>query len=152
VRKVNIYSSLFLTFAAVAICISAYRLSLYGQRGPGPGFMGFWTGILLFVLSLHLFLKNLLFSKGEEGKGTALVNWKLNVLIIGMLIFYAVILERLGFLLGVFTLISVLFAASKTMKWYIIVGSALLIAVASHILFSVLLRIGLPLGVLSFLR
>lgn len=114
--------------------------------------MGFWTGLLLFLLSLHLFLKNFFSSKDEEGKGAALVNWKLNILIIGMLIFYAGILERLGFLLGVFILISVLFAVSKTMKWYVIVGSALLIAVASHILFSVLLRIGLPLGVLSFLR
>jgi putative tricarboxylic transport membrane protein len=114
--------------------------------------MSFWIGVLLFVLSLHFLLKNLFFFKGEAGKAAVLINWRLNILIIGMLIFYAVTLERLGFIVSVFILISMLFAVSKTMKWYMVVGGAMLIAFASHILFSVLLRIRLPLGVLSFLR
>lgn len=152
-RKINIYSSLFLMLLAVTVCIFAYRLSLYGHRGPGPGFMGFLTGAILFLLSLHLFLKNLFFSKNETGMGTAfLINWKLNLLIIGMLIFYAATLEKIGFVLDTFLLISILFAVSKIMKWYVIMGSAMAIAIASYILFSILLGIGLPLGALNFLR
>jgi len=151
-RKIDVCTSLFLMLLATAVCISSFKLSLYGHRGPGPGFMGLCTGVTLFILSGYLFLKNLFFPKDKAAKGASLINWKQNLMILGMLIFYVVTLERLGFIIAIFLLISVLFAVSKTMKWYVIVGVSLSIAFASFSIFSVILGIQLPLGVLNFLR
>jgi len=151
-RKIDIYSSLFLMLLAVAVCISSSKLSLYGLRGPGAGFMGFYTGVILFILSCYLFLKNLFSPKDKAANNVILVNWKQNLLILGVLIFYVLTLERLGFIIAMFLLISVLFAVSKTMKWYVIVVVSLSIAFASFSIFSIMLGIQLPLGMLSFLR
>jgi hypothetical protein len=151
-RKINIYTSLFLMLLALAICYSSIRLSLYARRGPGPGFMGFGTGGVLFLLSLHLFLKNLFSSKGEAVEGEVLKNKKVNIWILCSLIFYALFLERLGYVLDLFIVLSLMFAISKNMKWYVIIGSSVLISLGSYILFSVLLGIGLPTGVLNFLK
>jgi len=136
----------------LAISLSSIKLSLYGRRGPGPGFMCFGTGGILFLLSLHLFLKNLFFSKGEAIEGEAFKNKKVNLWILGSLIFYTLFLERLGYVLDLFIVLLLLFAISKTMKWYVIVGSSILIAVGSYVLFSTFLGIGLPTGVLNFLK
>ncbi len=151
-RKIDIYTSLFFMLLATAVCISTFKLSLYGQRGPGPGFMGFYTGVTLFILSFYLFIKNMFFPRDKAVKGAALINWKQNLLIIGMLFFYVLTLERLGFIIAIFLLISVLFAVSKTMKWYVIIVVSLSIAFASFSIFSVMLGIQLPFGMLSFLR
>lgn len=151
-RKINIYTSLFLMLLALAICVSSIRLSLYARRGPGPGFMGFGTGGVLFLLSLHLFLKNLFSSKREAIEKAVFRNWKVNAGVLCLLIFYALFLEKLGFVLDVFIVLSLLFAISKNMKWYVIIGSSVLISLGSYILFSVLLGIGLPTGVLNFLK
>jgi hypothetical protein len=151
-RRINIYTSLFLMLFALAICIGSLKLSLYGRRGPGPGFMSFGTGGVLFLLSLHLFLKNLFSSKGETVEGEVLKNKKVNIWILCSLIFYALFLERLGYVLDLFIVLSLMFAISKNMKWYVIIGSSVLISLGSYILFSVLLGIGLPTGVLNFLK
>ena len=151
-RKVNIFTSLFLIFLSITICIVSVELSLFGRRGPGPGFMGFITGGLIFLLSLHLFLKNLFFSKEEAVERVILRNWKVNAVVLSLLFFYVLFLEKLGFVLSAFIVISLLFAISKHMKWYVAVGSSILISIVSHILFSGFLGIGLPIGLLKFLR
>jgi|MudIll2142460700_1097286.scaffolds.fasta_scaffold572524_2 hypothetical protein len=151
-RKTNIYSSLFLMFFGVAICIYSTHLSLYGRRGPGPGFMSFGIGGLLFLLSAYLFLKNLFLAK-REGVGSAIFrNKKVNIFVLGSLIFYALFLEILGFLVDSFLVLSLLFAVSRSLKWYSIIVISFLISVVSYILFSKILNVGLPAGVLYFLR
>ncbi len=137
---------------ALAICIFSFKLSLYARRGPGAGFMGFGTGGILFLLSLHLFLKNLFFPNRETLEGPILKNKKINVSILSALIFYALFLERLGYILDLFLVLLFLFAISKTMKWYAIIGTSILISLGSYLLFSTFLNIGLPLGVLKVLR
>ena len=136
----------------VAVSISSFRLTLYRQTGPAPGFMGLLTGALLFGISLHLLLKNWFLAIDEGGRKVAFPNLKLNLLVMGAMFFYALTLERLGFVISVFILLSVLLAVSKTLKWHVIVGTSMLVTFAGYILFSMLLGIGLPLGVLSFLR
>jgi hypothetical protein len=151
-RKINIYTSLFLMLLAIAICIGSVNLSIYTRHRPGPGFMGFWTGGLIFLFSLHLFLKNLLAPKEEILERPVLRNKKVTIWILCSLIFYAFFLEKLGYILDLFIVLSSLFAISKTMKWYTILGSSLFISFCSFILFSVLLGIALPVGILKFLK
>lgn len=136
----------------IAICIYSSKLSLYGRRGPGPGFMCFWTGGLLFLLSAYLFLKNLFFVKIEVVERSILKNKKVNIFVLGSLIFYALFFEKLGFLLDSFIVLSLLFSISRTLKWYSIIAISFLIAVGSYILFSKILNIGLPIGVLYLLK
>lgn len=149
-RKINIYTSVFIMIIALAICMGSLQLSIYTRRGPGPGFMGFGTGGILFLLSLHLFLKSL-FSRNEGGaKDPYPKNMKITSLILSALIFYALFLERLGFILDSFLVFSFLFAISRTMKWYVSIACSLSLALGSYVLFAVFLGIGLPRGVLNF--
>ena len=151
-RKINIYSSLFIMLFGIAICIYSTKLSLYGRRGPGPGFMCFGTGGFLFLLSAYLFLKNLFFAKSEVVERAILKNKKVNIFVLGSLIFYALFFEKLGFLVDSFIVLSLLFAVSRSLKWYSIIVISFLISVVSYILFSRILNVGLPVGVLSFLK
>lgn len=151
-RTINIYTSVFLMLLGLAICFGSMKLSIYSRHGPGPGFMGFGTGGILFLLSLHLFLRNL-FAPTEGTVGKAVLrNKKVTTFILCTLIFYALFLEKIGFILDLFILLILLFSISKTMKWYTIIGSSIVIAFGSFILFSKILGIGLPLGILNFLR
>ncbi|MBI4588206.1 MAG: tripartite tricarboxylate transporter TctB family protein [Candidatus Rokubacteria bacterium] len=137
---------------ALAICIGSLKLSIYTPRGPGPGFMSFGTGGILFLLSFHLFLKSL-FSRTEGGAKDAYPkNIKTTSLILSALMFYALFLEKLGFILDSFLVFSFLFAISRTMKWYASIACSLSLALGSYVLFSVFLGIGLPRGMLNFFR
>lgn len=151
-RKINIYTSLCLTAIAAAICAGSLELLVYTARGPGPGFMGFTTGGILLLLSLHLFVKSLCSRERGGARDPRPKNATVPLAIVGSLVVYAVLLEPLGFILDSFLLVSFLFAVSRTMKWYVVVASSLSLVLGSYLLFAVLLGVGLPAGVLNVLR
>jgi hypothetical protein len=64
VKKLDRLSSIFWLILSVAICIHAYELGLGGFHNPGPGFLFFWSGVGLGVLSIMILLPTL--KKNEE--------------------------------------------------------------------------------------
>ncbi len=150
-RKANLMASSFLIVLAGAICLASLQLSLYGRRGPGPGFMGFLTGSLLFLLSGALLLKSLR-SREAAGPDMSPRELRRGAGLVGLLVLYALVLETLGYVVDSFLLLLFLFALSGAMPWYAVVGSAAATSVGSYLLFAVGLKIGLPAGILTILR
>jgi hypothetical protein len=70
-KRLNQITSLFLMGFSVFIFTSSLKLGIGDLQNPGPGFMPLLCSVLLFSLSLVVFIKNLRMSrrkdKDEEG-------------------------------------------------------------------------------------
>jgi len=86
-------------------------------------------------------------SEAQEIKGT---NWPKISLILASLVLYASFLERMGFVLTTFVLLSFLLGLSEGRKWLRILGIASAAALGSFALFELWLKIRLPKGLFGF--
>ena len=142
-------SALFWFALGLLLCYGAGRLGLGSVTDPGPGFIFFWSGLVLALLSLMLFTNSLreAASEAQEIKGT---NWPKISLILASLVLYASFLERMGFVLTTFVLLSFLLGLSEGRKWLRILGIASAAALGSFALFELWLKIRLPKGLFGF--
>lgn len=150
-KNLDRLSSIFWLILSVAICIHAYELGLGGFHNPGPGFLFFWGGCSLGVFSIMIFLPTL--KKHEEASLENQENifenvkWIKVLSVLASLVIYALILERLGFLLSTVFLIAFLLQSIEAKKWYIIVFVSLASAFLSYALFELCLHARLPKGI-----
>ena len=135
---------------SIFVGVHAVELGLGTIIKPGPGSIFFWSSVGLGALSVILIIKSV-FRKGEatllrdSWKG---LKWGYAVLVIGMLVFYGLVLDKLGFVLSTFLLMSGLFAIGKVRFWVSIV-SGLVATIVSLVLFRYLLEVQLPRGILG---
>lgn len=145
----NTWSGLFWFALGLLVCYGASRLGLGSATDPGSGFIFFWSGLILAVLSLVLFTDSLRegAAEAEESKGT---NWVKISLVLASLVLYAVFLEKLGFVVTTFVLLSFLLGLSEDKKWPRVLGVAIAAALGSFAVFELWLRIRLPKGIFGF--
>lgn len=131
------------------MCYRASRLGLGSATDPGPGFIFFWSGLILALLSLMLFIGSLrqVNAEAQEIKGT---NWLKVSLVLASLVLYAFLLEKLGFVFSTFALLSFILGLSEGKKWPRILAVASVAALGSFALFELWLRIRLPKGLFGF--
>lgn len=122
---------------------------------PGSGYFPFGAGILLGLISLSLSIKTLLKAPFEK-MPTVLTqpqegpNWQSVVLtVVGMLL-YVFLLNWLGFIVCTFLLIAFYVWVIGKHNWFVSFIAALSTAVASYLLFEILLDAQLPKGILEF--
>lgn len=147
-----------ITFASVALfwvalgillCYGATRLGVGSATEPGSGFIFFWSGLILVVLSLIAFAESL--RNGEEvNPGMGAMNWRKIVLVLLALLSYAFFLEKLGFVLTTFVLLSFLLAMIEGKQWSKSLGVAGAAAGGSYAIFELWLKIRLPHGIFGF--
>ena len=141
-------SSLCLIIAAL-ICTEAYRLDLGSYNDPGPGFLPFWNGIALGILSLlmlgHSFAKN-----SERSDAFKEILWKKVLFVLGYMVAYALVLEKIGFLITTFLFIIAAINTIAPKRWYIVAMVAVMTSLATYLVFQVWLKSQLPKGVLGF--
>jgi putative tricarboxylic transport membrane protein len=141
--------ALFWVALGVLLCYGATRLGIGTASEPGSGFIFFWSGLILVVLSLIAFAESL--RNGEEEKpGTGAVNWRKITLVLLTLLSYAFFLEKLGFVLTTFVLMSFLLAMIEGRHWSKSLGVAGAAAAGSFAIFELWLKIRLPHGVFGF--
>jgi len=134
----------------LAVCIEAWRLNVGDFMRPGPGFLPFWAGGLLALLSLISLLRT---AAEEPDKGPSVwtgVNLRKLGLVILALLLYVALLNTLGFLLCAFLLLLFLFRVVETYRWYVTLAASALSLASVYILFSRLLDVRLPAGALEF--
>ena len=110
--------------------------------------------VLLFSLSLVVFIKNLRTSrrkdKNEEGEESAplitLERLKKPIILGIVLGVYTFLLEGVGFLVATFLLMFVMISTYESKKWYVDLLIAALVAGVSFILFDRWLHVRLPSG------
>jgi putative tricarboxylic transport membrane protein len=118
---------------------------------PGPGFFPFWSAVVLGVLAILLAVTSF-FKKEDDGiriqwKG---VKWVNVILVVASLLMYSILLNTLGYVITTLGLMLLLFALTGRPKMWSWVGSALLSALLSFLVFYSLLNVQLPRGKLGF--
>jgi hypothetical protein len=139
---------------SVFISYESYHLGLGSLHQPGPGSFFFLTGIVTALLSLTIILRSFKKPTSEEAKGAAFEKRGVAKIIpvLLSLFLYAMLMERLGFLIVTLLLFVFLLKMIEKKKWWLTVLVSLIVTAASYLIFEVGLQSQLPKGILDFLR
>jgi hypothetical protein len=117
-------------------------------RQPGPGFLPFWVGVILALLSMVLWFQARFRKPGADsarflsGEG----NWPYVAAAgIGLFI-YTFLLEPLGFIGSTPLLLVFLFRVIGKQKWWVGITGSILVTLFTHLIFRVALKVQLPRG------
>ncbi|MGZ3537774.1 MAG: tripartite tricarboxylate transporter TctB family protein, partial [Thermodesulfobacteriota bacterium] len=147
-RRLDLQSSFFWMIVSAVTVLLSSRFPFGTFANPGPGFLPLSVGVLMFLLSLILFVQSLL--KGEErekilwAKGATTVRV---LLILASLIVYGLLLESLGFILMTFLLMSFLLLAIGSQRIILAVLISLFSSIGCYAVFQLWLEVQLPKGI-----
>ena len=141
--------ALFWVAAGLLACYGAIQLGLGSVTEPGAGFIFFWSGLILVILSLIVFADSVR-SPADTAREMGEVNWTKIALVLLSLLLYAFFLERLGFVLTTFVLVSFLLGCVEDTNWFRSLGVASAAVLASYAIFELWLKIRLPKGFFGF--
>jgi putative tricarboxylic transport membrane protein len=130
-------------------CYGASRLGIGSVAEPGAGFIFFWSGLVLMILSL-IVLADSVRSSEDTVRRISKMNWPKITLVLFSLLLYAFFLERLGFVLTTFVLMSFLLGCIEGTGWFRSLGVASAAALTSYAMFELWLKIRLPKGIFGF--
>lgn len=139
-------------FAAL-VSFEASKLAFGTSRSPGPGFLPLVCGIVLFLLSLLFVLQTILKREGPssaEGSPWSGVQWQQVPATLAVLLAYAILLQRLGYLICTWILMTFLLWDRAVKRKHYVVIASLAVTVVTYVIFKGLLKIRLPVGVLGF--
>jgi putative tricarboxylic transport membrane protein len=142
-------SALFWIVVGILACYGATRLGLGNVTEPGAGFIFFWSGLILVILSLVV-LADSVRRPEDTVREMEELNWAKIALVLLSLLLYAFFLERLGFVLTTFVLVSFLLSCIGDTNWVRSLGVASAAALASFAIFELWLKIRLPKGIFRF--
>jgi putative tricarboxylic transport membrane protein len=135
---------LYTTFAGV-------QLKLGTPRAPKPGFLIFWMGVIIMILSAAFFLQSFSDVREEKKIRWRGRQWRKGIVLMLALFLYAAVFHWLGFILSTFFLLLFLFKGLEPQRW----GIALLLSAVTitvcYLVFSVFLELQFPPGLLRAL-
>jgi len=112
--------------------------------------MIFGAAGVLGLLALRQFAKSLRFQGREAKQISKAIRWKRIVLVMLANIVYIFLLQPVGYLLCTFLLLCFLFQVHEKGRWVSVVGGAALTSLLSYLVFSRMLQLHLPRGVIPF--
>ena len=136
---------------SVFVCTESIKSDIGDLHAPGPGFFPFWSAVVLGLLSIVLIIystvkKHLRIELAAIWRGC---QWGKVVAMLCSFLIYLLLLPKLGFLITTFVLMFI--AAAVIDRSRLRHGiSAIIIVVASYIIFEVVLDVKLPKGVFGF--
>jgi len=118
---------------------------------PGPGFFPFSVALVLGLLSIVALILSV---RGQEKtlfreKKEPLRWWNI-IIIISVLIAYGLSLEKIGFLINTFLLITILLKVIEPQTWKTSILGGIITALSSNFVFNVLLKAQIPSGIFGF--
>ena len=138
----------------MSICLGSVTMKLGNLHRPGPGFMPFLAGALLFLFGLILSVsagfkraEEKEITSGKPGKGK---NWRLFLFSLLALCGYALLLTPLGFYTATAVFLFFLFKVTHPQRWFIPLISTVAAVGLSYLLFSVWLKTPFPGGIIGF--
>ena len=145
-RRADQITGCILLIFSLALMEGARRMPSSATFGPGAGFLPFWCGALLAMLSMLLIVDAFRRSADAATKpvfpgGRALL--LLGTVIAGLTV-YILTLEFLGFLIGTGLLTAYLLGVVEKEKWRTTIIVAVLNSAALYIVFQMLLGVSLP--------
>ena len=152
--KADRASGIFWFVFSLFITYESYKLGLGILHQPGPGFLFFWTGIVVAILSLTVFVRSFRKLSADEAKESIPIKWNVTkiILVLISLFLYALLMEKLGFLILTLLFFILLLGVVEKKKWSFAVLVSLIVTIATYLVFEIGLQSQLPKGLLEFLR
>lgn len=147
-NKRDVMASVLLIMIGIAVIVWAFRLQVGTLLRPLAGFFPLLVGITIIVLSLILLFRGWL-GRGEAPQPFG--RWQKPVVMLAALFVYAVLLEPLGYIPSTIFIAAVTLRILGVMSLKLITLSSVVLSVFVYFLFTRLLGVELPAGVLSFL-
>ena len=131
--------------------MASLRLPLGVPQNPGPGFLPFLVGVLMFILSVALVVRSAR-SKGDKITGPAAGSSKSLRLVgtVAALFLFAFAFPYLGFLIATVPLMIFLPRAIGKLSWKISITIGFLTSLAMYGLFKMWLKVQFPAGPWGF--
>jgi putative tricarboxylic transport membrane protein len=143
-------SGVLLAALGVYVFLQSRAWDYYTDDGPGPGFFPHWYGIAMVLLSLMLIANRIRKFEAEEGHA---IHWPGTRRALGTWLALAAsvaLMEPLGFVLS-FALLTFVIVAFIFHRPPLTAGlAAIVVALAFHLTFPVILNVSLPTGFLGF--
>jgi len=152
-KKADQWSGFFLLILSALICWGAYDLPYGKVRDPGPGFLPWWLGVILGMMSLALLLKSTWQKKEAKSLGDlwrSKIRWARIFLALLALFLFASLLDTAGFLIISFLFLSFLLRFIEPQPWKSVIGWAIAGSASFYLVFEVWLALRFPKGPLGF--
>jgi putative tricarboxylic transport membrane protein len=147
-KRSQLAASTVLAGLAGFVLLESRHLSFGTMRVPQTGFFPWVLATLLLILCVILFAQGLFGVDSDRAPNHILPEgWSRIAFTLAAMVGFAVMLERLGFLLTTFFLMILLLRAIESQRWSKVLFVALLTAIASYGIFGWILGIPLPGGV-----
>ena len=150
--KTDQFNGALFLIISILICIGSIRFPYGNVHNPGPGFLPFWLGVVLGLLSVLLLIKTMLQRKEAmlfRQVFTEKIRWGKVLITLVALILYGVLMEDAGFLLLTFLFLVSLIRFVDPQPWKRVIGWALVGSVGSYLIFEVWMKLRLPKGFLG---
>lgn len=144
-------SSLFWLLVSILVFAESIRIGIGTVHNPGMGFMPFGASAILGILSLILFVQASLRKEDVRHKPLfAGSMWRRIFFVLLVLTIYARVMPVLGYLIGTFLLMSLLFWVLEKKRVWLIMISSLLATLCTYMVFSKWLNCQFPDGLFGF--
>jgi putative tricarboxylic transport membrane protein len=154
-KKINYYnrvSALFFIGVGMFFALYGRTVEIGDWSEPGPGFMPFWSGIVLTVMAVFLLLGS--FKRKEWQVMPPFFrlddSWKRVLLAFLAMVGYLLLFKPLGFTLVTFFFIAFLLKAIFPQNWKRTLIVAAATAILARLIFINFLETQLPMGFLGF--
>lgn len=134
---------IFFLAVSLLVMVESIRVELGTFREPGAGFLSFWVGTILCVLSLVLIYR------GFRVRETQVPHARRVILALAALFAYSFALSRAGFVTATFFLVMILFQLGQSRRWWWLLGMSGLVTFLAYFIFGVLLHVYFPRGILG---
>ena len=146
-RMGELLAALFWLGIALGITWAGRDLGLGSLRDPGPGFMFFWVGLIMTVLSAATLIATVrMVPAGTAENPWAGTRWWLVPYLIVLLVLYAWAMPVLGFMITTALFLFVLFVTIDRTSWLMPPIAAVLFTAVAYIVFHRALGTQLPAG------
>jgi putative tricarboxylic transport membrane protein len=140
---------IFWLVVGVGVTLGSIHLGIGRVSNPGAGFMCFYSGLLLIILSLLLGISEIR-KKGSQLSSPLSLSIGRNLIVaFCSLVGFVLILETLGYLIATGLFIFVLLKVTAPKKWLGPLFWAIGVSLATYFLFSVLLECNFPKGIFN---
>jgi len=150
-KKSDLITSIILLAFSAYLIIESLTMSINAEYGPGPGFFPLGLGIILAILSIALIIENI--NPKKKDKASPFKN-KAGILrsglVIAGLVFYALVITKLGYLLTTLILVLYLMGVVARDKIKTTVITAVCVTLMLFLIFDVALGVRLPKGPFGF--
>lgn len=147
-RTIESWSAGWWLIFSLYVSWQSLRLGIGRPGDPRPGFIFFWSALVLAGLAVLLVRRSRVEHRDREASARP-TNWTKIVVAVFVLILYSLLLERIGFLVTTVLMTAAIVRLAGENRWSRIVTFAIGVTLATYVILQVWLQTRLPPGVLG---